>query len=270
MNFTSTDNLKLQFQEYKTENGTAILLIVHGLGEHGARYKHVASFFNARGISVITLDLRGHGKSEGKRGYVPKFESFLEDLDLMIKWIKENYPSIPLFLYGHSMGGCIVLSYLVNKKPVLQGVIATSAFITLSFQPNVLLLTLGKIMNLIYPAFTQANQLLVEHISRDPKVVEAYKNDPLVHQQLSSALGIGMLEEGKRLSEFKGNIETPLLLTHGTADKITSMEGSKMFFEHTTGDRTLKLWEGLYHETHNEPEQNEVLLYTYQWIKKYL
>lgn len=270
MTLQTSDNIRLQYEAHLIENPKAVILLVHGLGEHGGRYLHVCNFFNRAGLSVYTLDQRGHGKSGGKRGFVPSFQSLVSDLDMMLLHVQKENPNKPLFLYGHSMGGCVVLSYLIEKNPRLSGVVVTSAFIKLAFEPNPVVLILGKFMNRIYPAFTQPNQLNPDLISRDKNVVNAYINDPLVHNKLSSALGIGMIEQGKKLSEFKGQINCPLLLTHGTADGLTSPEGSKLFAEHATGDITLKLWEGLYHETHNEPEKEEVLQHTLNWINKHI
>ena len=270
MNFRSIDNISLHYDTYPCENPKATVLLIHGLGEHGGRYSHLCDFFNREGITVYTMDQRGHGKSGGKRGYVPEFQRLLQDLDAMLSLVRTENPDKPLFLYGHSMGGCVVLSYLIQYKPDLAGAIVTGAFIKLAFEPNPIVLIMGKLMNRIYPSFTQSNQVDPHLISRDKKVVTDYVNDPLVHTKLSSALGIGLLEQGKSLSEYRGQITMPILLEHGTADKLTSPEGSKAFAAHTSGDVTLKLWEGLYHEIHNEPEKKEVFQYTLNWINKHL
>lgn len=269
MTITTNDNLQLHVQDFPVSNPKAVVAIVHGLGEHGGRYTHVAQYLNQQGYAVMTLDQRGHGLSSGKRGYTPSINTLLDDIDLFLAEAKMKYPA-PAFLYGHSMGGCMVLSNFLERNPRIQGVIATGAFISLAFKPSPILLGLGRLMNKIYPAFTQHNQLNHAHVSSDTKVVDAYTSDPLVHDKLSSALGIGMLEYGEKLNNFKGNITTPLLLMHGTADKLTSPEGTKQLYNNTTGNRVLKLWDGLYHEIHNEPQQREVFAYLLSWLDSHL
>jgi alpha-beta hydrolase superfamily lysophospholipase len=269
MALLSSDDTKLFIAEHLCDVASAAMVLVHGLGEHSGRYDHVCDFFNKAGISVYAYDQRGHGRSEGKRGYVPDFQSLLTDLDMVLGHVRLENPDIPLFLYGHSMGGCVVLSYLIHHNPNLSGVVVTGAFIKLALKPNPFVLALGKLMNKIYPAFTQSNQVNPNFISRDKNVVNAYIADPLVHNKLSSALGIALLEQGEMLSEYKGKIAVPLLLNHGTADHLTSAEGSIIFAKNTSGEIKLKLWEGLYHEIHNEPEKYEVLDYTLNWMKNY-
>lgn len=264
------DSIQLHTQSYPVASPKGVIAIVHGLGEHGARYAHWAKYFNEANFACVTLDLRGHGKSEGKRGFAPNFETLWDDVDYFLAEVRKTFPTIPLFLYGHSLGGCIVLSYFLHRKPRLTGIIATSPFITLGFKPSAFMIAMGKLMNKIYPGFTQDNQLNTKHISRDAAVVEAYENDPLVHSKLSSGLGVGMLTQGEFIHHYKGNIETPMLLMHGSEDKLTNPEGTKAFYNNTTGTRTLKIWDGLYHETHNEPEQREVFAYQLQWIENVL
>jgi alpha-beta hydrolase superfamily lysophospholipase len=266
LNIKTKDNTKLHVIDFAIAQPKAVVAIVHGFGEHSGRYTHWANYFNQAGFACIGFDLRGHGKSEGKRGYVPKFDIFWDDLDYFLAEVQTRYPALPVILYGHSLGGCIVLSYLVNRKPRLAAVVATSSFIRLAFKPSPILVALGKFTNLFYPAFTQKSDLDTKHLSRDAKVVSDYENDPLVHGDVSSGLGIGMLIQGEQLAHYQGHIETPLLLTHGAQDQVTSPEGTKAFYQNTTGNRTLKIWENLYHETHNEPEQKEVFDYTLNWI----
>lgn len=264
----SKDGLELFIQQYDITAPKGMIALVHGLGEHGGRYVHWAKYFNEAGYALMTFDLRGHGKSEGKRGFVPSFDALLDDVTLFIAEAQSRYPAIPIFLYGHSLGGCIVLSYLLHRKPRLKGVIATSSFITLGFKPSPIMVGIGKLMNKIYPAFTQDNQLDINHISHDANVVKAYADDPLVHSKLSSALGIGMLEQGDFIHNYKGNIDTPLLLVHGSDDKITNPQGTIDFYNNTSGNRTLKILEGLYHETHNEPQQHEVFEQILGWVNE--
>jgi alpha-beta hydrolase superfamily lysophospholipase len=168
------------------------------------------------------------------------------------------------------MGGNLLLNYILHRQPKIKGAIVTGSFIRLAFEPSPFVVALGKAMRSIFPGFTQSNQLDSNNISRDPEVVKAYNNDPLVHDRLTASLGTRLLDGGKFLDEWEGTFPCPLLIMHGGDDKITSPKGSKAFAERVKGDITHYEWPGLYHEIHNEKAQNEVFLYTFNWISKQL
>lgn len=255
--------------EAKTPKG--IILLIHGLGEHSSRYSHVAEFFTHHNFAILTCDRSGHGKSGGKRGHIAKYKEVYDDIVKLHSEASRRHPNVPVFLYGHSMGGGIVIDYLLNKKRTgLQGVIATSPLLEPAFKPPAFLLFLGKLIRPIYPKFTQDNQLDVNLISRDKMVVDAYVNDPLNHSKVTSETAIGMLESGENSLKNVGKINLPLLLVHGNKDGITSPSATQQFAKKATGDVTINIWEGGYHELHNEPEKLEVLDYIYQWILKKL
>jgi alpha-beta hydrolase superfamily lysophospholipase len=267
MKFQTKDGLQLFCKHWEFANPKAVIALIHGLGEHSGRYNHWAKMFNQEGYAVVGLDLRGHGHSDGKKGFVPHYDSLLDDIDVFLSEIKKLYPTSKIVLYGHSLGGSQVLNYLLRKNHNLDAVIATAPFITLAFKPNPALLLLGKLIVNISPGFTQNNQLDTKALSKDAAVVEAYENDILVHDRLSTSLGIGSLEAGKFLYDYKGEVKTPTLLLHGSEDKTTNPEGTVTFYNNTTGNRTLKLFPNLFHEIHNEPEQKEVFAYILNWLK---
>lgn len=255
----------------KYKEPKAVVLLLHGLGEHSSRYEHVAEFFTHHGFAVLACDRSGHGKSGGSRGHIAKYEYVFDDIVKLHSQATSKYPNIPVFLYGHSMGGGIVLDYLLNKKHTgLKGVIATSPLLEPAFKPPAVLLFIGKIMRSIYPGFTQNNQLDVNQISKDKSVVAAYTADPLVHSKVSSETALGMLTSGENSLKNVGKINIPLLLLHGDKDGLTSHVATQQFASKATGDVTLKIWEGGYHELHNDPEKMEVLEFIYQWILKKL
>jgi len=245
-----------------------VILLQHGLGEHSGRYLHVAQFFTSKGFAFLANDHSGHGKSKGKRGHVAKFEHLFDNIVQLHSEATRKYSDLPVFLYGHSLGGSIVLNYLLeHPKNGLKGIIATSPALETAFTPPAFKVALGKIMRNIYGAYLENNGLEVNHISRDPKVVQDYINDPLVHPKISAELGISTLERGKLAIEKVGKIHIPVLLMHGSDDKITAAAGSQKFVDKAQGDITFKLWEGLYHETHNEPEKEEVFAYFLDWVQ---
>lgn len=269
LSWQSNDGLALAGYLWQPD-GTprAVIALVHGLGEHAGRYRHVAAALNAAGYAVLTFDQRGHGRSAGKRGVIPRYDALMDDIDLLLAQVRQRFPGQHIFLYGHSLGGNEVLNYALRRQPNLAGVVATSPGLRTTTPPPAAQLALGKVMNRIWPAFTMPNGLELAAISRDPAVVRAYEADPLTHDRLSAALGIGLLEAGEWALAHAAEFPVPLLLIHGDADRITAPAASTEFASRAP-DSTLKLWPGLYHETHNEPEQAAVLAYTVTWLGKY-
>ncbi len=265
--FKSSDGLELFAHAFPTEEEPkAVVCLVHGHGEHIERYEHLAKAFNQAGYSVIGYDHRGHGQSEGVRGHVPSYASLLDDLTLFREQVNEYYPNMPHFLYGHSMGGNIVLNYALRKKPSnMTGIIATGPWLKLAFEPPAMQVFLGKMMNNIYPAFIQASGLKTSALSHDPEVVRAYEEDSLVHDKISARLFVGMYESGLWAFFHANEFPLPLLLMHGGDDQITSAEASRDFGK-KTDKATVKIWDGLYHEIHNEPQKDEVFKTAIEWM----
>lgn len=264
---TAKDKLPLFTRAWKVENPKAVIALIHGFGEHSGRYAHFADFFNKSGYSIYALDNRGHGKSEGKRGHTPKYETYLDDIEVFLDYVHAQNKNTEIYLYGHSMGGNLVLNYLLRRKPAVKGVIVTGPWIQLAFEPKPILVTMGKLMRSIVPTFTQSSGLQQEHISKDPKVVEAYKQDPLVHGNISAAASLGLLEAASFLNTYEGEVPAPLLIMHGDEDLLTSQPASEAFAKRLKGKVTYKKWEGLYHEIHNEPQQLAVFNYTLGWLE---
>lgn len=272
---TTKDGLQLFWRvwnpppQYKSARGT--ILLVHGFGEHCSRYSHVARFFNEKGFRVVGFDHRGHGQSDGKRGHTPHVTAFFEDVMLMLNHIKKTFNDENIVLWGHSMGGNIVLNTILRFHPTLvKVVVVTGAWIRLAFEPKPLMITLGKVMRSIYPTFSQNSGLNVQHICSDKRVVEAYKSDPLVHSQITAAAGMGLTESAAWLDAFADKVPYPLLMMHGEKDAIISPTAAKAFAERTKSSVTFKLWDGLFHEIHNEPNYPEVLNFAVQFLNKHL
>ncbi len=244
------------------------IVLSHGMGEHSGRYAELAAFFGSHGYATLANDHYGHGQTTGKKGHVRHFGLFHDELDAMAQEAARLCPGAPLLLWGHSLGGAIVLSYVIERRPTaFRAVVATSPAIKLSFEPSKLLVAIGKFTRKIAPGFTQHNQLNPADLSHDADVVRAYKEDPLVHAYVSSELGLSLLETGEALYRYTGEFGLPLLLVHGTEDRITSFRGSEMFARQAKGNITYKPWDGLFHETHNEPQRGEVLAFAKEWME---
>lgn len=268
--WTTADGLKIYAKDWHIENAKAVVLIVHGLGEHCERYAPMASFFNENGIGFLGYDRRGHGRSEGKRGHTISYQAYLDEVAELLKQADILYPKTPVFLYGHSMGGNIALNFVLQRKPQIAGLIATGAWIVLVKNPPSLLIAFAKVINNIFPTFTQGNGLNTKDISSVSEEVKKYENDPLVHDKITSNTGLEMMKAANSLSNFAGEFPVPALVMHGGADKIVSPKGSQDFYKNAKGDLTFKEWNGLYHEIHNEARRSEVFEYTLQWITQKL
>lgn len=257
---------RLFFRHWAHEAPRAVIILAHGMGEHTGRYEPLAQFFNSRSLAVMGADFPGFGQSSGKRGYAPGMDAFYETLDLVWQQSRQSYPDKPVFILGQSMGGNIALNYCLRQPAGISGVIAASPWIRLRKMPPALMVALARLMRKIYPAFTQSNGLDPADFSRDPEVVRVYREDPWVHDKVAAGIGFELLEAGLFLDAYAGSFETPLLLTHGTADALTDPQATEAFSKRVKGPVTLRLWEGLYHETHFEPEKQQVLEWIANWI----
>ena len=266
-NWQSKDELNFYTQSWEPEQKPkAVVALVHGFGEHTGRYAHVGEALNNSGYALVGFDLRGHGKSGGARGHTPSYEALMDDIADFLAWIEKRYPGSPRFLYGHSMGGNLIHNFSLRRKPDVVGVIVTDPWLKLAFDPPAMQITLGKLMNNIAPGFTQNSALDTSALSHDQKIVDAYNNDPLVHSKISARLFISIYESGLWALDHAGEFSLPLLLMHGSADRITSFAASAEFAKRAGKSVAWKAWEGCYHEIHNEPEKAEVLNYMIQWM----
>jgi alpha-beta hydrolase superfamily lysophospholipase len=265
-------HIKLFAQSWAPEGEIkAVLALVHGIGEHTGRYESVAMFLNREGYALVGMDLRGHGKSGGQRGHF-SFEDAMNDIDLLISQAQALFPGKPVFLYGHSLGGLLVLDYAM-KRPAssLKGIIATSPALGTANPVPAWKLALANVMKTINPSMTMNNDLDVTAISHNPDVITSYKSDPLVHPLISARLGWDLLQTGPWLVEHAAEFpDIPLLLMQGNADRIVDPAATKKFAKKIKkGNITFQLWEGGYHEMHNEPNRDEVFNLLVHWLDRY-
>ena len=247
------------------ENTRAVIIMVHGLGEHIQRYNYWADLFKREGIGFLGVDLPGHGNSQGKRGSIKSYSLLFEMLDILLKSCNQTFPGCPVYIYGHSLGGGIVLDYLLRRNPKIKGAIVTSPWLRLSFEPPKSKVFLASLMKHLMPGLIQPSGLNVNHISHDLNVVEKYKSDPLVHDKISVALFDGAMTSAKYSLSHTSELKINTLLLHGSDDMITSPAGSKEFAGKTNLVE-LKIWDGGFHELHNEPFKEEVFKYILNWI----
>lgn len=264
----SKTGLTVYGQSWLVDQPKAVFGLVHGMGEHSGRYTYMIEALNAANISVVSYDQIGHGQTEGKRGHVPNYDMLLGCLGELTSKMVELVPAKPMFLFGHSMGGNVVLNYLLQRKPKINGAIISSPWLKLAFDPPALQVKLGRIVSGILPGLVQSTKLDVNAISRDPKEVKRYVDDPLVHDKISTAFFTGVYDSGFWALEHASELQTPVLLYHGTGDQLTSHDASKAFAERAGSKVTFKSLDGYYHESHNEAEaeRERVFKMIIDWI----
>ena len=264
----SKDGVTLVGREWKPASAMrGAVCLVHGIGEHTGRYPHVAAAINQAGYALFGLDLRGHGLSEGQRGFTPSYDVLLDDIDVALAEVRSRFPSMPLFFYGHSLGGNLVLYHAIRRKPALAGVIVSSPQLRLAFEPPAWKTGLGRLLFNLWPTFSMTSGLEQAALSHDPAVIRSYAEDPLVHDKVTPRLGIGLINVGLWLLEHAAELALPLLIYGGSQDRLVSPDAWREFAAKVRGDCTLKIWEGLYHETHNESQKAEVLALVAQWLR---
>ncbi len=244
-----------------------VIILIHGLGEHINRYNQWAKRFNNSGWAVAGIDLRGHGFSEGKRGN-GNYHSYLNDIDSIFEFVSKEFENLPKVLYGHSMGGNLALGYEITRKPDIERLIVTSPWLKLVNPPAITLQIMSRIFVKLFPSLSVSNRLNSYHISRDKAICEDYKKDPLVHNQISLSSFLQMQDWAAVILKNKHKISVPLLLLHGSDDKITSCKGSDIFARETSDNTQFKIWENCYHELHNEVYKEEIFEFISLWLSE--
>lgn len=271
---TTYDGLQLYMQRWLPDGvARANLAVVHGIGEHCGRYQDFAAWFVPLGYAVYTFDLRGHGRSEGRRGHIKSWTDFREDVRIFLADISSHAPDLPTFLVGHSLGGLIVLDYGLHNAAGLTGVIVSGPALAMGDGVPAFLLFMAKVLSSIAPGLQMHNKLDVEGLSRDKAVVRAYVDDPLVHDlatpRLAAEMQRVMQQTMARANDWPANV--PLLILHGGSDPICPAEASERF-EVNAGakDKTRRVYPDLLHEVYNELGRDAVLQDVEMWLAAHL
>jgi len=263
------DDLKLRGQAWiPPQQVHAVVCLVHGHGEHSERYSGMADVIGQAGFALITFDLRGHGRSEGRRGHAPNYQTLMSDICLLLEEAATRFPGTPLFLYGHSLGGNLAAYYALKNEPPLAGVILSAPLFRLAFRPprwKTALLRILYALHLTVPLTTGLNR---SALSRDTAVLERYRADPLAHKCITPQLALDMLRSGEWILQHAAEFPLPALLMHGRSDEVTSVEASREFASRLGQPCTLKIWDGFYHELHNEPEREQVFGCMLEWMQQ--
>jgi len=241
--------------------------IIHGLGEHSNRYDDFAEYFCKKGFGVYSIDLRGHGKSEGKRGHINNFKKLIDDSEEMFINIRKENLNVPMVMFGHSLGGCIALNYLCeNQSKEIDLAIISSPWLRTVLEPPKFILYIQKILVGLFPSLTLNNRLDPYDLSKDTDIVKKYIEEPLVHNKISLKMFSEVNKAIDKIENESEKINIPVLLVHGKKDNIISFKGTEKVSKKINNSK-LTLYEGLYHEPHNDLEKNEILADYTSFIK---
>jgi alpha-beta hydrolase superfamily lysophospholipase len=257
--------LNIFVRSWRPANARAVVVIVPGFKAHSGYYIWVAEQLRASGLAVYALDLRGRGQSDGERFYVEKFAEWVSDVGTVMALVKSRQPGLPVFVLGHSAGGVVSCIYTLEHQAELAGFICES----FAFQvpgPE-FALTVVKGLGHVAP-HTHLLSLKNEDFSRDPKAVQAMDEDPLIAHEVQPTQTVAeMVRADERLKLEFPRITLPLLILHGTADKVTKASGSQLFYERAgSPDKTIKLYEGHFHDLLNDIDKDTVISDIKSWI----
>ncbi len=258
---------RIFYQCWVPEGAHKIMVVAHGLGEHSGRYKNLVDFFYPKGYGIFALDHRGHGQSSGTRGHVDSFDQYGDDLNMLIKKICSETGQKKVILVGHSLGGLISVSYLLRYQETVSHLVLSSPGLRTKDPPPKIKAAAGKLLARIVPSLTMSNEIDPTHICHDEKVVQAYIDDPLVHNRVSTRFFVEFLKTSEKVFNMASSLTVPLLLLQAQDDLLVDTQASREFFEAAgSAEKEMKVYEGQYHEIFNEPEKEVVFSDLEAWL----
>ena len=267
--FSGSGGALLYYQAWLPGTGRprAALVNLHGLGDHSGLYPNLAREVPAWNLALYSFDMRGNGKSPGQRAYLTGWHEYREDLRAFLQLVRQWQPGLPLFLQGNSLGGLVVLEYALHRKEQLAGVIAVAPPLGKLGVPPVLM-ALGKIFSRVLPRFSLRVGMDLTGLSRDPAVLQAVLDDPLFHRKGTARLSTEVTAAIDRVQESAGEFTLPLLILHGSADRMVSPEGSRKFFPKVrSAGSEFREYLGAYHVLFADVNAQEVLADLHRWIE---
>jgi alpha-beta hydrolase superfamily lysophospholipase len=270
--FAGTGGVMLQSRTWRPKGpARAALVVIHGLKDHGDRYADFAMALAADGIAVHAMDLRGHGDSEGARVWVDSFDDYVNDVAIFVERVRALDPDVPLFVFGHSMGGAIVTLYELEKKPNVKGFVLSAPALVRGDDVNGFTAGVVRFLGVVAPSLGAAD-LKNADFSKDPAMVADLTNDPLVTQGAMPAHTTAeLLNALDKITASMEDFDAPFLVLHGTVDKLTNIAGSKALVERAKSkDKTIKIYDGAWHDLLHEPEKAKVEADIQTWLDAHI
>lgn len=288
MNWVTDDGLRLYVTEWLPDKDMAeikgLVCLIHGMGEHSGRHQFVIDHLIRAAYIVIAVDLRGHGQSEGNRGHAPSYAHLMTDIAGILNLASARHPGVRCYLYGHSMGGNLVINYalrstiasddtssgasMLRHAPPIYGVIASSPWLRLAFRPPLIKEFLGQWIHRIWPEYKDSTGLEPSSLTRNQDILQTRQKDPLIHDVITARFFINITAAGEWALKHADQLTIPLLLMHGDQDRVTSMEASQEFAQSAGSLCQYKPWSGCYHELHHEPEREQVIEDVIAWLDR--
>lgn len=267
--FKNCQAQNLSYRAFIPDEPKASVIFVHGLGEHSLKYDAFAERFYKEGFAAFSYDQRGHGRSQGRRAYVNRFEELLEDLKQLVNIAKTQTLAEGVYLIGQSLGGLVSLVYAIKYGSEIKGVVASSPALRLKSPPSVIEIILAKLLISFIPQLAVGNRIPFEDISHDEDAIAEAKADKLSHRLISIRLFFEMLEAMRYAFDNISKIEVPVLLLHGTGDRVTDADATKEFYESLScADKEIKLYPELYHELFREINKEQIQKQVLDWVLK--
>ncbi len=266
--FKGCNNCELSYQCWlPSEEVEAVLIVVHGLAEHCGRYTNLVNYFIPKGYAIYSYDQQGHGKSQGMPGHIEQFSYFIKDLETFSGMVHDKHKEAKIFLIGHSVGGLIAATFIIDNQDKFDGLILSGATIKPGSSVSSGMILAARLLSFLLPKLG-VETIDASAISKDDSVVNAYINDPLVYQgKIRARLGAELIKAMQKLAGNMANINLPVLIMFGSSDRLSNPEGSLLLYEKIgSKDKTLKIYDGFYHEIFNEPGNIEVLTDTDIWL----
>ena len=256
---------------YPSGTVKAVVALVHGFGEHCDRYSTVTDALTQVGYAVFGFDNQGHGRSEGQRGHIDRWQDYRDNVCAFVAQVRHHEPKLPLFVLGHSLGGLIVLDFALFSPDGIEGIVVSGPPIRPVGIAKPYLVAIARALSGIWPRFAMDVGSGPEVLSRDPAVISQILNDPLKHSMATVRWGTECLVAIAAVRQTIEKLQVPILLLHGSADKVNDVKGSEEIFERITiTDKTLNIYPGSYHEPHNDLDRNQVMEDVVQWLNHHL
>jgi len=266
--FQGDASLELYYQSWHpTDQPKAVLVVIHGVGEHSDRYLNVVDNLVPEGYVLYAYDQRGHGKSPGQRGYLESWDEYRSDLKQFLDLVHQRESGLPVFMYGHSHGALIALDFLINESNNLYGALVSGSPLASDDAASPMLVAAAKILSRVWPTFSLDSPINPAQLSCDARVVQKYQDDPAVFKILTARWGTEYLKTQDEVREQASKIDVPILILHGGEDSLCDPQGSQYLYEQVSStDKTLKIYPSYFHEIHNEPGHITVIQDMNEWM----
>ncbi len=265
--WSAADGQQIAARLWNVEQPVGTVLLTHGIGDHGGRWESVARYFNTAQMALLVPDLRGHGRSDGQRGFVLDFDHYLDDLDIAVDQAKRIHDAVPVTGWGQSFGGLLVLYHALRRKPALDALVASSPALEIAMPAPAWKVSLGRTLGKVFPRMSLPTNLKLGELSDDPQIESRARSDRYLHGRITPRTFFGMLEAGRWCLDHANELTIPALVMHGGRDSITRAVATEKFARNAPRCES-RLWPSGMHELHNMKGGEAVLQFAVEWVRR--